>query len=103
MELLVTPRSTNLSANAPDFNGDGDADLVWRNSAKGENVIWYLKGTAFAGSDGSASYIPREGIDYDSLLSVPDPDWAIVGYGDFNGDQKTDIVWRNGRTGDNAV
>ena len=103
LAIVVTPRSTNLSANAPDFNGDGYADLVWRNSATGENVIWYLKGTAFAGSDGSASYVPRRGIDYDSLLSVPDPDWAIVGYGDFNGDQKTDIVWRNGRTGENAV
>ena len=103
LAIVVTPRSTNLSANSPDFNDDGYADLVWRNSAKGENVIWYLKGTAFAGSDGSASYIPREGIDYDSLLSVPDPDWAIVGYGDFNGDKKTDIVWRNGRTGQNDI
>ena len=103
LSIVVTPKMTNLSANAPDFNGDGYADLVWRNSATGENVIWYLKGTAFAGSDGSANYSPRRGIDYDSLLSVSDPDWAIVGYGDFNGDKKTDLVWRNARTGENAI
>ena len=103
LSIVVTPRTTNLSANAPDFNGDGYADLVWRNTATGENVIWYLKGTAFAGSDGSASYSPRRGIDYDSLLSVSDPDWAIVGYGDFNGDKKTDLVWRNARTGQNDI
>ena len=103
LAIVVTPTTSTISANAPDFNDDGYADLVWRNSAKGENVIWYLKGTAFAGSDGSATYIPREGIDYDSLLSVADPDWAIVGYGDFNGDKKTDIVWRNGRTGQDSV
>lgn len=103
LSIVVTPKMTNLSANAPDFNGDGYADLVWRNSVTGENGIWYLKGTAFAGSDGSAGYVPRRGIDYDLLLSVADPDWAIVGYGDFNGDKKTDIVWRNGRTGQDSV
>ena len=103
LAIAVTPRNTTLSANAPDFNGDGYADLVWRNSSTGENGIWYLKGTAFAGSDGSTSYSPRRGIDYDLLLSVADPDWAIVGYGDFNGDKKTDFVWRNARTGENSI
>ena len=30
-------------------------------------------------------------------------DWSIVGVGDFNGDGKPDIVWRNYTNGQNAI
>jgi tetrahydromethanopterin S-methyltransferase subunit F len=42
-------------------------------------------------------------IDTDELLSVNDPNWQIVGAGDPNGDQNTDIYWRNEATGRNVV
>jgi hypothetical protein len=29
------------------------------------------------------------------LSTVPGPDWHIQGTGDFDGDGKTDILWRN--------
>jgi len=35
-----------------DFDGDGKADILWRNSSTGENYIWLMNGlsTAFQGS-----------------------------------------------------
>ena len=30
-----------------------------------------------------------------ALPSVPDANWKVIGLGDFNRDQKVDIVWRN--------
>ena len=37
------------------------------------------------------------------LTTVPDTSWHIVGTGDFNGDKKADILWRNYANGLNAV
>jgi len=28
-----------------DFNGDGRADILWRNSSTGENYVWLMNGT----------------------------------------------------------
>jgi hypothetical protein len=35
--------------------------------------------------------------------SVPAPDWQIVGAGDYDGDGRSDILWRHAATGDNYV
>jgi len=77
-----------------DFNGDGKPDLVWRNyMPSGMNVIWYMNGAAIAGQD--------------VLYTVADTHWRIEGVGDYNGDGKPDILWRNygsgGWTGTNLV
>ena len=34
---------------------------------------------------------------------MADQNWKIAGTGDFNGDGKSDIFWRNTSTGDNAI
>ena len=62
-----------------DFNGDGKADVLWRND-NGTNAVWFMNG-------GQVSSAP--------LLHGAGPDWHIVGTGDFNGDGKSDILWRN--------
>ena len=35
--------------------------------------------------------------------TVADQNWKVAGTGDFNGDGKSDILWRNTSTGDNAI
>ena len=72
-------------AGAGDFDGDGDADILWRNYGIGEhtgfNCIWYMNGAEVTGY----AYPDR----------VMDLDWRIVGAGDYDGDGNTDILWRN--------
>jgi hypothetical protein len=76
-------------AGVGDFNGDGTADLLWRNSTTGENYIYLMNGTT----------IVAEGY----LRTVADPNWRIAGVGDFDGDGKDDILWRNAATGENYI
>ncbi len=40
----------------PDFNADGKPDLVWRNTATGQNAVWYMNGVTF--SQGVCASIP---------------------------------------------
>jgi Putative Ig domain/FG-GAP-like repeat len=65
-----------------DFNGDGKADILWSNSKTGAMAIWQMNGAQVLSS---------------SLVSSPLPDssWRLGGIGDFNGDGKSDVLWRN--------
>src|SRR5438552_17744271 len=72
-----------------DLDGDGKADILWRNSATGENYVYLMNGTAIA-SEGS-------------LRTVADQNWQIAGTGDFDGDGNADIVWRNAATGEDYI
>jgi hypothetical protein len=72
---------------AGDFDGDGKADLLWRNTVTGTAVVWLMDG--------------ETRLDEGSIGTVPAA-WQIAGSGDFNGDGKADILWRNSATG-NAV
>jgi len=65
-----------------DFNGDGRAEILWRGN-DGTLVIWneYLYEVGR----------PRFG---NTPGWVATPDWQIAGLGDFNGDGRTDILWR---------
>jgi hypothetical protein len=72
-----------------DFNGDGKADILWRNTATGENYLYLMNGKTIAG----------EGY----LRTVPDQNWKVAGIGDFNGDGRADVLWRNSATGENYI
>jgi C1A family cysteine protease len=65
------------------------ADILWRNTSTGQNVIWYLNGVNYLGN----GYLP----------TVTDQNWKIAGTGDFNGDGDTDILWRNISSGQNVI
>jgi hypothetical protein len=73
-----------------DFNGDGRPDIVWRNQSTGQNALWLM----------SATQTVSGVVD---LPALPNTSFRIQGAGDFNGDGRVDIVWRNYATGQNAA
>jgi hypothetical protein len=72
-----------------DFAGSGKKNqLLWRHSVSGEVYMMTVALTRGAFSVSGAS-IYRE----------PNPAWKIVAAADFNGDRRSDILWRNEATG----
>jgi hypothetical protein len=95
---IVNPSTTGLG-NVPtawsvvgtgDFNGDGMADILWRNTTTGDLAIWEMNGTTILNPSTS-------GVGNAAL------NWTVVGVGDFNGDGKADILWRNSTNGNLAI
>ncbi len=81
--------SLNFSSSSSTTPTDTNTDIIWRNSATGENVVWSMNGTNLSsGKD---------------ILAVADQNWKVVGTGDFNNDGNTDILWRNSATGKDVV
>jgi uncharacterized membrane protein len=68
-------------AGVGDFNGDGNIDILWRDSNSGAVSIWFLKGTQVSSTAG--------------LGTVPTT-FAVAQTGDYNGDGMSDIVWMDG-------
>ncbi len=68
-----------------DFNADGNSDILWRNT-NGTLAEWFLNGTNLIGSNAITS---------GGVAVAPDATWHVVEIGDFNGDGKSDILWRN--------
>lgn len=72
----------------PDPDGVGGTDILWRNTASGQNAVWQMNGPALGG-----------------FYTLPGAStaWALAGTGDFDGDERADLVWRNAQTGANAL
>jgi chitodextrinase len=73
-----------------DFDGDGKTDILWRNADTGENYVYPMDGTTI---------LPGEGY----LRTVADANWGVAGIGDFDGDGKHDILWRDAASGENYL
>ncbi|MGL5509780.1 MAG: FG-GAP repeat domain-containing protein, partial [Microcoleaceae cyanobacterium] len=89
------PAQTNLNwtiEGAEDFNNDGNTDILWRNYATGGNQVWLM-------SDQYLDVVAKKV----NLPAQTNLDWQIEGIGDFNTDNKPDILLRNYATGNNQV
>ncbi len=71
----------NTSEVSHDFNGDGYADILWRDGVTGENQLWLMKGGV------------RETVG--SLVTLADTGWQVAGVGDFDLDGKSDVLWHH--------
>jgi hypothetical protein len=91
-----TPHEIGIIANdwtiqgTGDFNGDNRDDILWRNSISGDVGVWYMNSTP-----GSYSW-------QDLMTIPPGGNWNIQGTGDFDGDGRSDILWRN-TNGDTSI
>ncbi|MEO8346095.1 MAG: S8 family serine peptidase [Betaproteobacteria bacterium] len=67
-----------LVAKVGDFDGDGMADLLWRDDPSGANTLWYMNGTTLSVSE---------------AMPVMPTGWEAGAKGDFNSDGKADLLW----------
>jgi hypothetical protein len=66
-----------------DFNGDGRADILFRNTSTGEVYVWNSQ----AGSP-AVNFLGQS-------LGTVGTNWSIKGVGDLNGDGRADVLWRS--------
>jgi FG-GAP-like repeat len=62
-----------------DFNGDGNEDILWRDSTTGTVAIWFLTSSLTVQSTASLGAVPAN--------------WNIAQTGDYDGDGSSDILW----------
>ncbi len=87
-DVTITVNNATTTNEPHDLNGDGTADLVWRNSLSGEVAGWLMNNATIA-SVGVVAGVSSE--------------WEIEGMGDVDGDRQADIVWRHPSSGSVAV
>jgi alpha-tubulin suppressor-like RCC1 family protein len=71
-----------------DQNGDGRANILWRHGSTGMLYLWTI-----AWWNGIPFLV-------ETYVETVDPAYDIVGTGDYNGDGKSDILWRHLTNGD---
>lgn len=76
---------------AADFNNDGHADILFHNQRTGALSVWIMN---------RMSLLRGQAV---TPGSVADTNWKVVGTGDFNGDNRPDILWQHIRNGTIAV
>lgn len=77
-----------------DFDGNGWADVLSRDPRSGQN---YIQFGAMVGN------FMVQGATTDKQLAMVGLSWKVVGIGDFDGDGRSDILWRDATTGHDAI
>jgi hypothetical protein len=68
-----------------DFSGNGTQDILWRND-NGAVAEWTMNGSQVTSA---------VDVTYQGSVAAPVSSWHVAGIGDFDGDGKSDILWRN--------
>ena len=91
-QITSTPIAPSVKLESiGDFDGNGRADLLWRNTTTGRSVMSHHQ------LDGSVVSWPV----VSNYINPASTD--AQGVGDFNGDGKDDILWRNIGTGNTVI
>ena len=72
---------------AGDFNGDGRSDILWRGLG-GEVATWHMDGNR------SVAAVANTLLGGANFLGNPGAFWQVADVQDFNGDGRSDILWR---------
>ncbi|MFI5319196.1 MAG: FG-GAP repeat domain-containing protein [Myxococcota bacterium] len=85
---IGAPRDPAMQpAGFADVDGDGRADVIWRNGATGANELWLMRGLTY-------TVVP--------LLMRP-ARFELVAFRDFSGDRVADILWHDALTGESVL
>jgi alpha-tubulin suppressor-like RCC1 family protein len=71
-----------------DQNADGRANILWRHASTGMLYLW------------SVSWYYTIPLVREDYIGTVDPAYDVVGTGDYNGDGKSDILWRHKTNGE---
>ena len=83
--VAAKPDASWSVAGVGDFDGDGNADILWRNTS-GEVSEWQMNGSTIVDSSDVTS---------GGIAARPSASRSVAGIGDFNGDGRKDVLWRN--------
>lgn len=94
----VFSQSINLPARDPIwqfvgvglFDANGVADILWRHPVSGKGLIWFMSGSVIVSRS-------------DELFVTHGGEWQPEMVGDYNGDTRADILWRQQATGQMQV
>jgi hypothetical protein len=82
LAISTTTTPTPSADVRDDFNGDGRSDLIWRHD-NGAFTNWL--------GQASGGFVSN---DANAFRNLP-TSWHVAGTGDFNGDGRDDVLWRN--------
>lgn len=71
-----------------DFNGDGNPDVLWRNSENSQVAVWLMNGA----NRTSTAILTVSGSTTPMTMTA---DWKVEGIGLFDGTGRQGIVWRS--------
>jgi hypothetical protein len=87
--VYTEPNTAWKIAAVGDFAGSGKTNqLVWRHSTTGQVYLMTISA--------SGSTFSQTGV---MIYQEPNTSWKIIAAADFNGDGKSDLLWRNDVTG----